>query len=212
MKQSFLRGAVTLLVLAASGRVSVMRAQKEPVIQPLAVAGLAGRAVVVLPLTYLQGDARIPAGAIPTAKQAALRWADSIMGDALTERAPEVQWVLPKEVRRAARKAPGLVADPDQMGQAVMRARFRVVPDPLRAYLRNLVAVAGGGRHVFIPSAVTLAVDSSGVIHSVISAVVVDARTGDVLWRSEAFGYGRTASEALEAAMASIIPAPILRE
>src|SRR5216117_1136220 len=43
---------------------------------------------------------------------------DSIIGTLLAGRAPEVTWVGPTELRRAARRAVGVAADPDQMGTA----------------------------------------------------------------------------------------------
>ena len=78
-------------------------------------------------------------------RRAALLWADSLIGDAFTGRAPEVRWVLPAELRKVARRSPGIVGDPDQMGQATLRSpKLREVPDPLRSSLRNLMAVVGG--------------------------------------------------------------------
>ena len=60
-------------------------------------------------------------------------------------------WVLPEELRRIAGRAPGLT-DPDRMGQAIMRApKPENLPDPLRIYLRDMVALAGG-RMALIPA------------------------------------------------------------
>src|SRR5205807_4831056 len=71
------------------------------------------------------------------------------------ERTPEVSWVLPDALRRAARRAPGIAPDPDQMGSAVLRAPdVEIVPDPLRSELRTLVALGGnGGRYALVPAA-----------------------------------------------------------
>src|SRR3990172_6374992 len=87
--------------------------------------------------------AQVPAVALATAGLAGanpagrplpvLGWADSLLGEVLSERAPEVTWVLPPSLRSTARRATGLLSSPDQMGQAVMRApNLKEVPDPLR--------------------------------------------------------------------------------
>src|SRR5881296_2337486 len=71
-------------------------------------------------------------------------------------RAPEVNWLFPDELRRVARRAPGVAPNPDQMGTALLRAEnLSVIPDPLRSQLRTLVALAGGGggRYALVPAA-----------------------------------------------------------
>src|SRR5439155_9798488 len=88
-------------------------------------------------------------------RRAALAQADSVIGTLLTARAPEVTWVLPEALRKAARRAPGIAPDPDQMGTALLRApNIEIVPDPLRGELRTLVALAAnGGRYALVPAA-----------------------------------------------------------
>jgi len=182
-------------------------AQKAPVPQPLMTAALAGAAVIVVPSTMVVADPGLPAGTLPAGRALVLAWADSVVGAALQERAPEVNWVLPPELRRVARRSVGLVADPDQMGQAVLRqSSLRTVPDPLRGYLRNLMAVAGGGRHAFVPAAVVVAPAPGGGVRVVLSAVLADGRSGAISWRTEVEGAGDTASSALAAALAVILP------
>jgi len=90
-------------------------------------------------------------------RRAALAKSDSVIGTLLTTRAPEVTWLLPDELRRAARHAPGIAPDPDQMGTAILLrggGREEIVPDPLRHELRTLAALvgAGGGRFVLVPA------------------------------------------------------------
>jgi hypothetical protein len=174
---------------------------------PLATAGLAGQSVAVLPLTMTLSDPRLPGGTGPKARAAIRLWADSLLGDALLERATEVKWVLPPELRRVAGRATGLMPSPDQMGQATMRSPgLREMPDPLRTYVRQLVALAGGARYAFIPAALYLSSAPGDSLTVQLSAVLADARLGRVLWRTLAVGRGETATEAFRAALETILP------
>lgn len=124
---------------------------------PLPTAGIAAQQVAVLPLTLIAADDSLRWGGLLGERRAALTKADSVLGSLLQARAPEVTWILPDAVRRAARRAPGIAPDPDQMGSAILlhpsRQKPEVVPDPLRSELRTLAALAGGGgRYVLVPA------------------------------------------------------------
>ena len=100
------------------------------------------------PITLVVADPALQSDTIyaPTGIVGGAARADSLIGEALVGRAPEVHWVLPPELRKMARRAAGFVDDPDQMGQAVLRSpNMTAVPDPLRSSLRSLVAIAEGG-------------------------------------------------------------------
>lgn len=183
-------------------------AQKVPAAEPLMTAALAGAPVIVPPLTMVIVEPGVAAGLLPADRLGLLAWADSVVAGLMVERAPEVRWVLPPELRRVARRSPGVLADPDQMGQAVMRqASMRTVPDPLRGYLRNLMAVAGGGRYAFIPAAIIVApAGEAGMLTARVAAVLADGRSGAVLWRTETVASGATPGSALAAAFALIFP------
>jgi hypothetical protein len=195
--------AVLLFALPACAA----RAQQKPEPPtPLATEGLAGQTVTVLPLTMAVTDPRIP-GSGPATRAATLAWADSLIADMLTERAPEVTWMLPAELRRIAERAPGIIPSPDKMGQSVMRnPRMNSVPDPLRSYLRQLVGLAGGARYALLPAALTLAPAGGDSLEVTLSAVLTDGRMGTVQWRTRAVGRGETATEALRIALATIVP------
>lgn len=199
------------LLLAAtlvSGCASSAPAQRPaPVPEPLMTAGLAGASVIVVPITMVVAEPGLPGGTLLTDRTALLRWADSVIGETIQERAPEVRWILPPELRRVARRSAGLVADPDQMGQAVLRqTSLRTVPDPLRGYLRNLMAVAGGGRHALVPAALIYRPGPDGTVTVTLAIALADGRSGAVLWRTEVEASGTTAAEALRAALAVILP------
>ena len=137
---------------------------------------------------------------------AGLRTADTIIGNALTERGPEVQWILPPELRKIARRSPGMVGDPDQLGQAMMRnPKLQRLPDNFRQNIRGLVAVAGN-RYVLIPAALGLSRADGGGVQADLSLVLADVRNGMVLWRTAATGRGDTPAAALRAAMAAVLP------
>ena len=203
----------TLPVAAAAFLAAFPAAAQEPPPRghnvALATAGLAGQPVAVLPLTMVLADRRVPGAAGSSARLTLARWADSILGEFLTERAPEVSWILPPSLRAAARRATGMMPGPDQMGQAVMRApNLREVPDPLRGYLRQLLGLSGGARYALIPAALSLApAGAAGDSLSVsLSAVLADGRLGRVVWRTTATGQGENAEEAYRAALETILP------
>ncbi|HEV8195902.1 MAG TPA: hypothetical protein VGP87_04605 [Gemmatimonadales bacterium] len=199
-----------LVLLALSATPACAQQQKqsktpEPMMA-LATDALAGQLVAVLPLTMVVSDPRLPGGTGLEARTRTMRWADSLLGDVLQERAPEVEWILPPALRRTAERAVGVMPSPDKMGQSVMRsATLRSVPDPLRAYLRQLVALSGGARFALIPAVLYLTPASGDSITVQLSAVLADGRLGRVMWRTLAKGTGETAEIALRQALATIL-------
>ncbi len=185
-----------------------LAAQQVPML-PVPTEGMAGQEVAVVPLTLVATDPSLQADtafARNRDRRATLTWADSVIGEALVGRAPEVRWVLPPALRKVARRAPGIVNDPDQMGQAMLRApRLKTLPDPLRSSLRSLMAVVGG-RMVMVPAALGFSPDSAGGVRAELSLVAADTRSGKILWRSVALGRGATPDAALTAALDAVLP------
>ena len=182
--------------------------QKVPPVVPLATPALAGQVVTVLPLTMAVTDPRLPGGGGGAAGRAAtLALFDSLLADLLQERAPEVTWMLPPELRTIAARAPGMLPSPDRMGQSVLRdPKATTVPDPLRGYLRNLLALANGARFAFVPAALTLAPAAGDSVEATVAAVLTDGRIGTVLWRTRAVGRAANATDAIRVAVATILP------
>jgi len=176
---------------------------------PVPTEALVGQNVALMPLTLIAADPALAADTVYAPyrdRRAALIWADSLIGDAFTGRAPEVRWVLPAELRKVARRSPGIVGDPDQMGQATLRSpKLREVHDPLRSSLRNLMAVVGG-RAVMVPASIGFGRQADGRIQADLTLVVADTRSGKLLWRSIAKGSGANPREALDAALAAVLP------
>jgi hypothetical protein len=189
-----------------------------PPTTPLPTTGLSGQQVILLPLTLVAAEDSLHWESALGNRRATLNRADSVMGALLEARAPEITWVLPAEVRRAARRAPGLATDPDQLGTAVLRVqKLTVVPDPLRGQVRTLAALSGGGggRHVLIPVALIYrrppvsrltppAPRSIGLAE--LALVLADIRTGRIEWRTVTTGEGDDPWITLTRAMKHITP------
>jgi hypothetical protein len=180
----------------------------EPAL-PVPTEALVGQNVAVMPITLVAADPALQSDTIYASyrdRRTTLSWADSLIGEAFIGRAPEVRWVLPPELRKVARRSPGIVNDPDQMGQALLRSpKLRDIPDPLRSSLRNLMAVVGG-RAVMVPAALGFGRQADGRIRADLTLVVADTRSGKVLWRSQAGGSGADPQVALDAALAAVLP------
>lgn len=182
-----------------------------PPVRPLATAALAGQTVAVLPLTLVVADPTLESDSLYARyknRQAAVLRADSLIGEAFLTRSPEVTWVLPPQLRKIARRAAGVVDDPDQIGQAILRSpKMEKVPDPLRSSIRGLVALAGG-RLALVPASLGFGPEPNGQIRADLSLVLTDSRSGKVLWRTVAYGRGASPDQALNTAMAAVLPGP----
>ena len=159
LKNNYLvRGARCAVVAATLAGCGGKQHVEEPApTAPLPTAGIAAQQVGITPLTLIVAEDSLHWQALLGERRAALAKSDSVIGTLLTTRAPEVTWLLPDELRRAARRAPGIAPDPDQMGTAILLrggGREEIVPDPLRHELRTLAALvgAGGGRFVLVPA------------------------------------------------------------
>ena len=230
--KSLVRGAwcvVAPVVAAACGHGS-QTPTPEPT-APLPTAGIAAQQVGITPLTLIVAEDSLHWQALLGERRAALAKSDSVIGTLLTTRAPEVTWLLPDELRRAARRAPGIAPDPDQMGTAILLrggGREEIVPDPLRHELRTLAALvgAGGGRFVLVPAGLvfrrtggpadgrtggaaarpTARPPDRPSATAELTVVMVDVRTGRVGFRTVARGEGDDPWTALTGAVKSLTP------
>lgn len=203
-----------LAVLSCGGKKSAQTPTPIPT-APLPTAGLAGQRVALTPLALVAAEDSLHWDALIADRRATLDKSDSIIGTLLGARAPEVTWVGPAELRHVARRAPGIAADPDQMGTPFLRADNIVdVPDPLRYQLRTLMGLAGG-RYALVPAGLVFRVADS--THSAVgqsgrqavaelSMVMIDTRVGKVGWRTVARGEGPDPWTALTRAVKSLTP------
>ena len=176
---------------------------------PLPTAGIAGQQVPIWPLTLVAAEDTLHWDALVGDRRVTLDKCDSIIATFLTGRAPEVTWVVPAELRRAARRAVGVATDPDQMGTAFLRAEALIdVPDPLRYQLRTLVGIAGG-RFALVPAGLVYRHapgSAAGIATAELSIVLIDTRVGKVGWRTTARGEGPDPWTALTRAVKSLTP------
>ena len=202
-----------LAVIACGNRTNAQnQGQSPPPAVParaLYTAPLAGEKIAVLPMTMVIAEAPLSSDAPFIDRVAALHWADSLLKSALENRAPDVSWVFPEELRAMARRAPSVAPDPDKMGQSVMAApRLTFMPDPLRSYARGLVAIAGG-RRLLIPAAANFSRTTTGPgVKVELAVVLADARNGSVTWRTLAVGEGATPDVAVSEALRTMLPLP----
>jgi hypothetical protein len=173
---------------------------------PLPTAGIAGQRVAVYPLTLMSAAETLGWQPYLAARREALDRADSIIGALLAERSPEVTWVLPAELRRAAARAPGMLTNPDQMGTAILRAPgVEQIPDPLRSQMRSLNGVAAD-RYALIPASLVFTRTPAGRGQAELLVIMGDVRTGALPWRTVARGEGDDPWEALRVAFKTLTP------
>ncbi|HEV8511620.1 MAG TPA: hypothetical protein VGQ48_14295 [Gemmatimonadales bacterium] len=204
-------GVALVAALGCGGK----KSSQEPVpipTAPLPTAGLAGQRVALTPLALVAAEDSLHWDTLLADRRAALDKSDSIIGTLLGARAPEVTWVGPAELRRVARRAVGIAADPDQMGTPFLRAENIVdVPDPLRYQLRTLLGLVGG-RYAMVPAGLVFRKPPVGpsarppVAVAELSVVLIDTRTGKIGWRTVARGEGDDPWTALTRAVKSLTP------
>lgn len=179
--------------------------------QPINLLGLAGQTVPVFPLTVLVVDAadKTQESFAPWRdSRTGLDRADSMLSDYLQASAPDVVWLFPPDLRRAAKRAGGMVTEPDRLGLAVLRnPKMKKVPGGIGAQMRTLMALTGG-RFALVPAALGFGHDSTGAIKTRIAFVAVDTRRDMILWRSYAEGSGATPDAAVAAALTTLVPGP----
>jgi len=212
--------AGVLLVLACGANPDTDDAAPAPT-APLPTAGLAGQRVSVFPLTLVAAEDSLHWEQRLAPRSASLAQADSVIAELLPGRAPEVTWVPPDELRRAARRGAGIAVAPDQMGTSLLRAPGMTdVPDPLRSQMRTLTALAGTGRYALVPAALVFrkakageggrgraeGAASAGLATAELTVVMVDVRLGKVGFQTIARGEGDDPWTALTRAVKALTP------
>jgi hypothetical protein len=179
--------------------------EEYPVTEPLATEAMAGQKVCVLPLSLVLPEDSLAERAPFNDRAKMLAMTDSLIATALESRAPSVEWLLPADLRAIAKRAPGVVANPDRMGQSVLRSEhIKDVPDPLWSNIRTLTSVSGG-REVLVPSMLEFFKTPEGEYRAELSLAVADSRTGHIPWRTVATGLGDSPERAITAAMNGVL-------
>ncbi|KPJ91945.1 MAG: hypothetical protein AMS18_08355 [Gemmatimonas sp. SG8_17] len=196
--------ALALLSITGCAGRPAEDSQPEPT-TPLPTGAIAGQNVTVYPLTLMVTDEHLGWEGDVQPRREALTRADSMIAVLLTERVPEVNWILPDQLRAVAARAPGMLVNPDQMGTALLRNRMDVVPDPLRNQMRNLNAVSGV-RFALVPAALLFYREPEGGGRAELTVAMVEVRRGQVQWRTVARGVGAGPWEATWNALKALVP------
>lgn len=184
----------------------------EPTV-PFPVTSLAGRDIGVLPFTLVLAEDSLHWDQMAD-RAKTLPAADSVLWSVLTTRITEISWKSPAHIWRSTRGATGLPDDPRQLGTSILRGVpvGGYVPDPLRAQLRTLGALAGG-TFILAPAALfytkaktTGTAAATRKAQAEVTLVLVDVRLGQVSWRSTARGEGDDPWTALTRALKTLTP------
>ena len=195
-----------IAAIAATGCASASSGDGLPAPgSPLPLSAMVGVEVVVYPLTMILAEAALEWDDALSPRDSALGVADSLIAIALTERTPEVMWVMPEELRRVARRAPGLLVNPDRMATAALRHRLSKLPDPLFSQMRSLTG-AVGDRLALVPASLFFFRESDGTGRAELTIVLVDVRLGDFWWRSVVKGTGPDPWAAFREALETLAP------
>jgi hypothetical protein len=194
----------SLLITACGGTRSAADVEPQPT-APLPTAGLAGEPVSVYPVTLMLAEDSLGWQDYVQPRREALDRADSLIAAFLTERAPEVNWMLPADLRRAAGRAPGMLRDPDKMGTSILRTPFDRTPDPLRSQMRTLSGVVGGN-YALVPASLIFYAESGGRGRAELTLVIVDVRLAQTSWRTVATGKGSDPWQATWEALKTLAP------
>ena len=202
-----------LALLLLSGCASSGSAEPEDFpSQPLPTVVLTGSPVSVYPLTMMVAEPSLAWDDSLRPREEKLAFVDSLIELALTERSPDVDWILPAELRRLHKQAPNMIPNPDQMGTSLLRdLGMDRVPDPLWARVRMLTG-ATGDRYALIPSVLLFhdndddPEEEGGLGRAELTLSMVDVRSGYIRWRTVARGFGDDPWIALKEALATLSP------
>ncbi len=208
------RNAMMLLAVvpAVSCRGHAARTQPQDPIEaipqgPLPVGSLAGSHALLLTVGGMVfGDSVL---ALEAQQTALLDAANAALDTALRRDAREVTWDGLPEQRHTVRRNPTFDIDPDRLPTSyLVGGRVQQVPDPLWSDIRTLAALANA-RYAIVPAAARIGGAPEAYRASYV-LVIVDARTGAVLWRGRTDG-GRAATpaQALARAAAAVVPNPL---
>lgn len=181
---------------------------------PMPVPGfgiLGGQRVLVLPVHYVQPVDDGWVGGAASADQA-LRRANAEIAFALGERRSTTQWIVAEEIAAAVQRQPamgvhiyGLSADPVRRSALGRADRVR---DPLYGEIRRLAALMDA-RYVVFPVELwyePAREEQGGDGHAALWTLLLDARTGFVLWSGMVRGSaGPAGSEATVARAAEAL-------
>lgn len=171
----------------------------------LGLATLSGSNVLLLTAGgVVAGDSAHPIPELEARRTALLETANAQLDSALRRDGREVIWVGLAEQRRAARMNPTLAIDPDRLATSeLFPPQVERVPDPLWGRLRQMAALTSA-RYAVVPAGVKFS-GSVGDLTAHYIIVVVDARSGNVLYRNRSTGRPAATPEAALASAAGLV-------
>ena len=176
-----------------------MRAPPAPV-APFPGDFLTGR-IAVYPLNNLTTDSTLGWDEALADRVQARGRVDSMLVALLNGRFSQVLWVPPEALRRAASQAPTLTG-PDRMSTLLLQTHaLTTIADPLASQMRELTAVATGGRYALVPVNLWFARNREGRGTANIVVALADIRLRAVSWSATLTGAGDTPWQALDAAL-----------
>ena len=205
-----------LAMLAGAGCASPTRSSAATTASPSArpsappigaLAGYAGRPLVVFPLQRVTGDSATTG----TSGDSLRRVFDDALLSAARDKGVSRGWALAADLERSARRNPGFVADPHALtvGGLASRRSGDGVSGPLGGEVRGTVALHDA-RFAVVPHLLKVATSAIGRT-ATLSLVVIDARLAQVAWRGDVAGEGATDAAAIVSAadrMAALFVAP----
>ena len=175
---------------------------------PLPVHPLGGTKIPIFPLTSFTVQPGTGWDSLLVPQGDVRRRVDSILAAVVQRFAPEVIWVHVDAVRRAAAQATGMLANPDQLPTKLLQTHtLATIPEPLRAQLRTLTAVAAGGRYALVPAGLNFVWDTERRrAYADFTITLADVRAGAVSWSNTMRGSGETPWDAVAIAARLMFP------
>lgn len=182
----------------------------------LAIPALAGQTVAVLPLTSLMRDSSVAQDSALgpyLMRVTGIKRFDSVFTGFLSENIVDTRWVFPDDLRKMSARSGGYLPDPDFIGQAALwNSKIeKKVPEPIQSRLRSVSAISGA-RSIMVPVGAQFERDSTGMLSVLVGLVLVDARVGEVRWRTYTRGRGPTGDAAIRSAIMASLPVDVLSQ
>ena len=169
------------------------------------LASLASEPLVVLPVQTLR--VTVPGWTEKVGDpRAYLSTVDDEFAFAIRERTIRGKWAFPPDLARSAKRNPTYAVDPYTIAvenlAPVERDREKILAEPLAGQLRAFAGLFNA-RYAFVPVDVRIAPDASGGGRATMHVVVIDTRSGSLMWKGDVTGdVAKNFSPAIAAGLA----------
>lgn len=184
---------------------SAVASAEQPTQERGPLASLASEPLIVLPVQTLRvtvagwtekvGDPRTYLSTI-----------DDEIAFAIRERPIRGKWAFPPDLARSAKRNPTYAVDPYTIAvenlAPVERDPEKILAEPLSGQLRAFAGLFSA-RYAFVPVEVRVVPDAAGGGRATLHAVVIDTRSGSLIWKGDVTGdVARNFSPAVAAGLA----------